>query len=94
MDIVRKVFCSATTWIIFFECVILIFLYCCGFRITYAPALDNNWDAISACAAWFGVVASAIAVVVAINIPKKLQRIKIELHYLTKDIDYMILLNF
>lgn len=43
-----------------------------GFRITYAPELENNWDAISACAAWAGVVASFIAIWFAIQIPQKI----------------------
>ena len=32
------------------------FLYHKGFRITYAPELENSWDAISACAAWAGAI--------------------------------------
>lgn len=59
-------------WIIVSLCVIIIILYFCGFRITYAPNLENNWDSISACAGWFGAVASAVAIFVAINIPKKI----------------------
>ncbi len=47
-------------------------LYHKGFRITYAPELENSWDAISACAAWAGVVASFIAIMVAVWIPKKI----------------------
>ena len=55
------------------------FLYHIGFRITYAPELENSWDAISACAAWAGVFVSAIGVVAsfvaiwfAIRVPKKI----------------------
>ena len=29
----------------------ILFLF--GFRITYNPKLDNNWDAIAACGTWF-----------------------------------------
>ena len=32
------------------------FFYLCGFRITYAPALENSWNAISAVAAWAGAI--------------------------------------
>ena len=32
------------------------FLYHKDFRITYAPELENSWDAISACAAWAGAI--------------------------------------
>lgn len=43
-----------------------------GWKLTYAPDLENSWEAISACAAWAGVVASFIAIMVAIWIPKKI----------------------
>lgn len=54
--------------------VIALILFFCGFRITYAPDLENSWDAISACAAWVGVVASFIAIWYAIQIPKKIAK--------------------
>ncbi len=44
-------------------------LYAFGFRITYAPELENSWDAISACAAWAGVVMSFVAIMFAIWVP-------------------------
>ncbi len=54
-------------------------LYAFGFRITYAPELENSWDAISAFAAWAGVIVSIMAVGVsglaiyyAIQVPKKI----------------------
>ena len=50
-----------------------------GWRITYAPDLENSWDAISAVATWvgvvisaFGVVASVVAIWYAIQVPKKI----------------------
>lgn len=50
-----------------------------GWRITYIPELKNNWDAISAVAAWVGVVISAVSVIAsfvaiwyAIQVPKKI----------------------
>lgn len=43
-----------------------------GWRFTYVPELDNNWDAISACAAWAGVIMSFLAVMVAVWIPKRI----------------------
>ena len=50
-----------------------------GWRITYAPDLENNWDAISTVAAWTGVfvavasaTASFLAVWFAIQVPKKI----------------------
>lgn len=52
-----------------------------GWRITYAPDLENSWDAVSAVAAWagivldiVGVVATFLAVWVAIRIPREIAR--------------------
>lgn len=51
---------------------LFVFLYCKGFRITYTPDLENSWDAISGFAAWAGVFMSFVAIMVAIQIPKKI----------------------
>ena len=50
----------------------ILFLFISGFRITYAPGLENSWSAISAIAAWAGVFASFVAIVVAMCIPKRI----------------------
>lgn len=59
-----------------------------GWRVTYAPELDNSWNAISAVAEWAGVivafssvVASFLAIWYAIRVPQKIaeQQNKIEL---------------
>ena len=54
-------------------------LYCAGLRITYAPELKNDWDSISAYAAWFSVVVSIVgvgasfaAIWYAIQVPKQI----------------------
>ena len=52
--------------------VIALFLFFCGFRITYAPELESSWDAISSVAAWAGVFASVLAIIFAIRVPKKI----------------------
>lgn len=52
--------------------IILTILYRLGFRITYAPKLENNWDVVSAVAAWAGVFASVFAIIFAIRVPKKI----------------------
>lgn len=56
-------------------------LYCAGLRITYAPELKNDWDSISAYAAWFSVVVSIVgvgasfaAVWYAIQVPKQIAK--------------------
>lgn len=64
-----------------FMAALLLFLYCVGFRITYAPDLENSWDAVSAFAAWAGVIASFISILIAIRVPKKIaeQQNKVEI---------------
>lgn len=54
-------------------------LYAFGFRITYAPKLENSWDAISAFASWAGVVVSVVgvgisglAIYYAVQVPEKI----------------------
>lgn len=64
---------NKTAWIVaaifLTEAVILTILWCCGFKITYSPDLESGWDAISACAGWASVIASFVAILVAIRIP-------------------------
>lgn len=59
--------------------VVLLGGFLLGFRITYAPALENSWEAISGVAAWVGILvsiasvgASLAAVWAAIQVPKKI----------------------
>lgn len=54
------------------EVALLVFLYCNNFRVTYAPDLENSWDAVSSFAAWAGVLLSFIAIMTAIWTPKKI----------------------
>lgn len=58
--------------LILIEVFVIVILALFGFRITYAPSMDNNWDAISGCAAWAAVIASFIATFYAIRVPKKI----------------------
>lgn len=41
-----------------------------GWRLTYAPDLETDWDAVSAVAAWGGVITSFWAICFAILVPK------------------------
>lgn len=59
-------------WVIGIILLVVTFLAIVGFRITYAPELENSWSAISAVASWAGVVATVIAIIVAIQIPQKI----------------------
>ena len=49
--------------IFIFETLAIVSLFCLGFRITYNPSLDNNWEAIAACGTWFCGIVVPIAVV-------------------------------
>lgn len=57
----KKIIKKPLFWILSIEIVIAVVLNILGFKITYNPALDNSWDAISACAAWGGVLVSGMA---------------------------------
>lgn len=61
--------------------VFLLLMYQMGFRITYAPDLENNWNAISATASWVSAIASFLAVWSAIQVPKQIaeRQIKVDL---------------
>ena len=43
-----------------------------GWRITYAPELENSWNAVSAVGTWAGVIVAFFACIVAIQIPNKI----------------------
>ncbi len=68
----KKFFRHPSTIILIIIILIVLILALLGFRITYNPYLDNNWDAISACAAWAAVVVSGLAIYFAIQAPKKI----------------------
>lgn len=68
----KKILCSPVTWIAFSAVLLVVIMYILGFRITYSPGLENNWDAISGCAAWAAVVVSGLAIYFAIQAPKKI----------------------
>ena len=46
-----------------------------GFRITYAPDLNNHWDAISGVAAWVGTIGTVGAIFAAIWVADRQNKI-------------------
>ena len=58
----KKVIHSHVVWTVFAAILLLIGLYIAGFRVTYAPDLENSWDAISAFASWSSVFVSGLAI--------------------------------
>lgn len=74
--------------------VVAIVMALLGWRITYAPGLENSWDAISAVAAWIGalmaipsVTASFLAVRFAILVPKEIAKEQNKIALLEKRLD-------
>lgn len=66
---------------------LLVFLYYKGFRITYAPELENSWDAISACAAWAGAIGTVAVLIynhIAIELTQKSVRQAVDLQLFEK----------
>lgn len=71
MTLFKKIIKKPILWIALALLAIFIFLYITGFRITYAPNLKNDWDAISGSAAWASVLLSFAAICAAIYVPYK-----------------------
>lgn len=72
----KKLFRSSLFWMVMIEIVAVIILALLGFKITYAPTLDNNWDAISAVAGWVGAIATICIPIVVVFFQHKLDQNK------------------
>ena len=70
---------------------IMIGLYVAGFRITYNPDLITDWDAVSGCAAWAGILTSSLlsiaAIIYAIRVPKEIANRQDKIALFEKRID-------
>ena len=42
---------------------VLVIAFLLGFRITYAPEIENSWDAISGVADWVGIIVSILSAI-------------------------------
>lgn len=65
-------------------------LYYYGFRITYAPGLENDWDAIAAYAAWVGAIGTIAVLVynhIAIELTQKSVRQAVDLQLFEKRLE-------
>lgn len=58
----KKVFHSMAVWLVIGEAFFGFVMWRLGFRITYKPELDNNWEAISAVADWTSVIVGAVII--------------------------------
>ncbi len=75
---IRKILAgySIPNWLIIGILTVILFvivaLGLCGWKITYAPDLDNSWDAIAAVGGWVSAIISGIAIWFAAAIPKRI----------------------
>ena len=65
--------------IIIVEIIIVAIMYALGFKITYAPSLDNSWEAISAVASWVSAIATIFIPIVVVFFQHKLDQNKNEI---------------
>lgn len=72
---------------------VIVILYWLGFRITYAPELENSWEAVSAVAAWAGVVVSFVAIWFAVQVPKKIAEQQNKIALFEKRLEFYLTLK-
>ena len=72
---------------------VIVILYWLGFRITYAPELENSWEAVSAVAAWAGVVVSFVAICFAVQVPKKIAEQQNKIALFEKRLEFYLTLK-
>lgn len=77
MKFLKKLMVAAILLLVIAGSIVVMALY--GWRVTYAPELENSWNAISAFGTWAsvivsaaGVVASFVAIWYAIRVPKEI----------------------
>lgn len=82
----HKKFLIGVIVIVVFICVMIAL----GFRITYAPELENSWDAISAVAAWAGAIGTVAVLIynhIAIELTQKSVRQAVDLQLFEKRLE-------
>lgn len=75
----KKIFKSALFWVFLVEIGIIVVLASLGFKITYAPSLENSWEAISAIAGWVSAIATIFIPIVVVLFQHKLDQNKNEI---------------
>lgn len=63
---------------------IIVILYSLGFRITYAPELENNWTAIDAVGTWAGVFSPLLLAILNSLFVKNVEKTKDEISHSNK----------
>lgn len=59
-------------WVLLIFVMVLFILSAFGWKITYNPQLDNNWNAIDAVGGWASAIISGIAIWFAVSAPKRI----------------------
>ena len=77
----KKALYSTAFWIMIIVVIIIVVLYALGFRITYAPELDNNWDAIGSMGEWAGALVGVLIPIAAIYVQYELEKSKKAIGY-------------
>ena len=67
---------SPILWLLLIEVIILVTMALLGFKITYAPSLDNSWEAIAAIASWVSSIATIFIPIVVVLFQYKLEQNK------------------
>jgi len=75
----KKLLKNLILWIILSEALVLFILYLQGFRITYAPKLENDWNAIGAIGQWASAVVGIFVPIAIVFIQYKLDTNKKEI---------------
>lgn len=72
MNKIKKIlkFKILPNWVLLVFVIILSTLWTFGWKITYNPQLDNNWNAIDAVGGWISAIISGIAIWFAVYAPK------------------------
>lgn len=64
--------CIIPIWVLGLLIIIVIVAVICGWKIIYAPELENNWTAIDAIGGWLSAIISGLAIWFAVNAPKRI----------------------
>lgn len=59
-------------WMLLIFVIVVVILAVSGWKITYAPGLENNWSAIDAIGGWASAIVSGVAIWFAACVPKRI----------------------
>lgn len=76
MDKIKKILKKSCipNWVLLFFVIVFAVLTMFGWKITYAPQLENSWNAISAVGMWISAILSGVAIWFAVFIPRHIAK--------------------